>query len=88
MELVDGVLVQWHSGLDPFVGLVIGGGCLVVDTGITSSSTRRPRSRGATVVSTGHAFVQNIRRSHYELGGEEVANLRVLTVFTELALAI
>jgi transposase, IS6 family len=42
----------------------------------------------ARVISAGHAFVQNIRRSHYELGTEEVANLRVMTAFTELALAI
>ena len=40
------------------------------------------------VISAGHAFLQNIRRGHYELGTEEVVNLRVLAAFDELALAI
>jgi hypothetical protein len=40
------------------------------------------------VISAGHAFVQNLRRGHYELGVEEVANLRVLASFDELTLAI
>ena len=44
--------------------------------------------RGATVVITGHAFIQNIRRGHYELGTEQPANRRVATAFSELALAI
>jgi hypothetical protein len=43
---------------------------------------------GATVVITGHAFVQNIRRGHYELGVEEPTMLRVVAAFTELAVAI
>jgi IS6 family transposase len=46
------------------------------------------RLRSARVISAGHAFVQNIRRGHYELGVEEVANLRVLAAFDELTLAI
>jgi IS6 family transposase len=44
--------------------------------------------RCARVITTGHAFIQNIRRGHYELGAEEVVNLRVLAAFDELALAI
>ena len=44
--------------------------------------------RGATVVITGHAFVQNIRRGHYELGIEEPTTLRVMAAFTELTRAI
>jgi len=32
--------------------------------------------------------VQNIRRGHYELGAEEVANLRVLAAFDQLVLAL
>jgi transposase, IS6 family len=44
--------------------------------------------RCARVISAGHAFIQNIRRGHYELGAEEVKNLRVLAAFDELALAI
>ncbi len=45
-------------------------------------------NRGATVVITGHAFVQNIRHGHYELAVEEPPTLRVVTAFTELAEAI
>ena len=44
--------------------------------------------RCARVISAGHAFIQNIRRGHYELGTEEVLNLRVLAAFDELTLAI
>ena len=44
--------------------------------------------RCAQVISAGHAFVQNIRRGHYELGTEETANIRVLAAFDELTLAI
>jgi IS6 family transposase len=44
--------------------------------------------RCAQVISTGHAFVQNIRRGHYELGVEDVVNLRVLAAFDELARTI
>lgn len=43
---------------------------------------------GATVVITGHAFVQNIRHGHYELGVEEPTTLRVMAALTELAEAI
>ena len=44
--------------------------------------------RCAQVISAGHAFVQNVRHGHYELGVEETVNLRVLAAFDELALAI
>jgi transposase-like protein len=44
--------------------------------------------RCARVISAEHAFIQNIRRGHYELGTEEVVNLRVMAAFDELALAI
>jgi hypothetical protein len=44
--------------------------------------------RGATVVIIGHAFVQNIRHGHYELGVEEPTTLRVVAAFTELAVVI
>ncbi len=46
------------------------------------------RLRRARVISTGHAFVRNLRRGHDELGTEEGANLRVVAAFDELALAI
>jgi hypothetical protein len=39
-------------------------------------------------MSAEHAFVQNIRRDHYELGVEEPTTLRMAAAFTEPALAI
>jgi transposase, IS6 family len=44
--------------------------------------------RTAQVVIAGHAFVQNLRRGHYELGYHVKSRLRVVAAFTELALAI
>jgi transposase, IS6 family len=44
--------------------------------------------RTAAVIITGLAFVQNLRRGHYELGTEAVRQLRVATAFSELAQAI
>jgi transposase-like protein len=46
------------------------------------------RLRSARVISTGHAFVQNLRRGHYELGMDSDPRHRLATAFTELALAI
>jgi len=39
--------------------------------------------RCARVISAGHAFIQNIRRGHYELGAEETVNLRLRAAFDE-----
>ncbi|MBV8994312.1 MAG: IS6 family transposase, partial [Pseudonocardiales bacterium] len=36
----------------------------------------------------GHAFIQNIRRGHYELGVDAPVTLRVVAAFDELLLAI
>jgi hypothetical protein len=44
--------------------------------------------RLAQVVSAGHAFIQNVRRGHYELGIEARANKRLPAAFAELTLAI
>jgi hypothetical protein len=44
--------------------------------------------RCARVISAGHAFIQNLRRGHYELGVEEEATPRVPTAFDELTLPI
>ena len=45
--------------------------------------------RTASVVIRGHAFVQNLRRGHYELGTEtRHARLRVGAAFDELTAAI
>jgi transposase-like protein len=46
------------------------------------------QDRSARVVIAGHAFVQNIRRGHYELAVEEPATLRLAVAFDGLALAI
>jgi transposase-like protein len=46
------------------------------------------RDRNATVMIAGHAFMQNVRRGHYELGVGESATQRVAVAFDELALAI
>jgi transposase-like protein len=42
----------------------------------------------ARVIVHGHAFMQNLRRGHYELGVEAHQHRRVANAFTELARAI
>jgi transposase-like protein len=50
---------------------------------------RGPRTdRTAQVIIAGHAFLQNLRRGHYELAVDASATERVATAFTELARAI
>ena len=44
--------------------------------------------RTASVVIRGHAFIQNLRRGHYELGVETAPVYRLATAFDELQLAI
>ena len=44
--------------------------------------------RSARVISSGHAFVQNFRRGHYELSVELDPQHRLPAAFAELALAI
>jgi transposase-like protein len=46
------------------------------------------RCRSAARIAAGHAFVQNLRRGHYELATDVPAQLRLATAFTELALAV
>ena len=46
------------------------------------------RLRAAKVISTGHAFVQNLRRGHDELAVDLDPNHRLSAAFAELALAI
>ncbi|MBV9729293.1 MAG: DDE-type integrase/transposase/recombinase, partial [Pseudonocardiales bacterium] len=48
----------------------------------------RTRLQSARVISAGHAFIQNIRRSHDELGVEEPTTPQVMTAFTEPTLTI
>jgi transposase-like protein len=40
------------------------------------------------VFATGHAFVQNLRRGHYEIAAEQPARRRLIVAFTDLARAI
>jgi transposase-like protein len=42
----------------------------------------------AQLVSSGHAFVQDLRRGHYELGVQAAAEGRLLEAFAELALVM
>jgi len=46
------------------------------------------RLRSVRVISAGHAFVQNLRRGHYELGWDIDRQQRLTAIFTELATAI
>ena len=43
------------------------------------------RDHSARVVIRGHAFMQNVRRGHYELGVEACRHRRIGAAFTELA---
>ena len=46
------------------------------------------RFRSAARIAAGHAFVQNLRRGHYELATGVGPHLRLLAAFNELALAV
>jgi IS6 family transposase len=46
------------------------------------------QDRSARVVIAGQAFVQTLRRGHYELAVDEPTNRRLAVAFDELALAI
>ena len=46
------------------------------------------QDRSAGIVVAGHAFLQNVRRGHYELAVEEPVIRRVAVAFDELALVI
>jgi transposase-like protein len=46
------------------------------------------RLRSTRVICAGHAFIQNLRRGHYELGLDIDPRHRLPAVFSDLALAI
>jgi transposase, IS6 family len=46
------------------------------------------RFESAGRIAAGHAYVQNLRRGHYELATDTPTPLRVPAAFTELALAL
>jgi hypothetical protein len=43
---------------------------------------------GLRVVAAGHAFVQNLRRGHYEIAADQPARHRLAIAFRQLATAI
>lgn len=43
---------------------------------------------GARIIIAGHAFIENVRRCHCELGLNEAPILQVMVAFDELALVI
>ena len=46
------------------------------------------RHRSARILAAGHAFVQNLRRGHYDIAPDVPACHRLRTVFDELAVTI
>ena len=46
------------------------------------------RDRTASVVIKGHAFIQNVRRKHYELGTGIAPQQRIAAAFDELLATI
>jgi len=46
------------------------------------------RDHTTSVIMRGHAFMQNLRRDHYELGSDTRQHRRVASAFTELARVI
>ena len=46
------------------------------------------RHRSARILATGHAFVQNLRRGHYDIATEVPSRHRLRVAFDDLALAI
>jgi IS6 family transposase len=46
------------------------------------------RHRSARTLAAGHAFVQNLRRGHYELATDVPARHRIRAAFDRLATAI
>jgi IS6 family transposase len=46
------------------------------------------RDRTASIVIQGHAFIQNLRRGHYELGVDALPGLAIAAAFDEFALVV
>ncbi len=44
--------------------------------------------RSARILATGHAFIQNLKRGHYDIATDAPAHHRLPAAFNELALAI
>ena len=46
------------------------------------------RHRSARILAAGHAFVQNLRRGHYDIATDTPGRCKLGAIFDELALAI
>jgi IS6 family transposase len=46
------------------------------------------RHRSARIIAAGHAFVQNLRRGHYDIATDAPAGHRLRRAFSQLAIAI
>ena len=46
------------------------------------------RHRSARILAAGHAFAQNLRRSHYDIATDVPARHKLRTIFDQLALTI
>ena len=46
------------------------------------------RHRSARIVASGHAFVQNLRRGHYELANDVAARHRLRAAFDQLVMTV
>jgi len=66
--------------------------CVEADHGRLKARLRPMRGlkrlRSAAVIATGHAFVQNLRRGHYELATDAPPLQRLTAALVELTLAI
>jgi transposase, IS6 family len=92
---VVGVAVRWYLQLLPTVCHVMeqyANNAVEADHGRLKARLRPMRGlsklRSAHIISTGHAFVQNLRRGHYELGVDVDPMHRIPAAFAELAHAI
>ena len=86
-RILDEVLPAAHHVTEQYANNPI-----EVDHGRLKSRLRPMRGlkrlRSARLIGAGHAFVQNLRRGHYELGVNVDPRHRLAAAFTELALAI
>ena len=57
-------------------------------TGCGRYAALNEQLRSTQVISAGHAFVQNVRRGHYELGSDTDPKHRLTTAFAELTRAL
>jgi transposase-like protein len=84
--LEDLLLAAWHR-TDRY-----GNNRLEADHGRLKARLRPMRGlkqdRSIRVIVAGHAFMQNLRRGHYELAVDEPVARRLAAAFDELALAI